>query len=128
MLLPKEHNLTVEKILCLMMSEGFSKCEIWKESDFIRTHCGTKKWRSHSIASKKMNILQDIGFSSKDAQRIVIMEGCQKLTKANLSLLGQPLAIGSIEELSNHTEFQDSIVTGIEIKGIRRNKLIIKIN
>lgn len=118
---------TVIKILPLFLCNGFEKCEIWKDSDYIRTHCGTKKWRSHKIASKKMDILQDIGFSSKDAQRLVIMEGSQKVNKKNLSLLGSSLVVGSVEELCNHSELWDYTVTDIIIKGITRRKLIIKV-
>ena len=48
--------------------------------------------------------------------------------KKNLSLVGNPMAKGSIEELSNYTELWDYTVTDIEIKGFGRKKLIIQIN
>ena len=79
------------------------------------------------IAAKKMDILQEIGFSSEDAQRLVIMEGSQKVNKKTLSLLGTPLAIGSVAELLNHTEVWDYTVTKIIIRGIVRRKIIIKV-
>lgn len=75
-----------------------------------------------------MDALQNMGLSSVDAQKLVIMEGTQKINKNNLSLLGNPIAKGSIEELSNCTELWDYTVTSIEIKGFRRKRLIIQTN
>lgn len=119
-------DITVKSILSLFIGCGFSKCEVWKESDYIEVH-RKKKLRCYRIASAKINDLQKIGFSSVDAQRLVIMEGTQKINKTNLSLLGNPIAKGSAEELSNYTELWDCIVTNIEIKGFARKKLIIRI-
>ena len=48
-----DNSMTVKTALYLFMDKGFSKCEIWKESDYIQVHHGTKKYRSHRIASKK---------------------------------------------------------------------------
>lgn len=121
------HYMTVKSILFLFVNQGFSKCEIWRESEYIKVH-KKKNMRQHLIASAKMDILQNIGFSSVDARKLVLMEGSQKVNKKNLSLLGNPMAKGSVEELSNHTELWDYTVTGIEIKGFRRKKLIIQIN
>lgn len=121
------HDMTVKSILFLFMNQGFSKCEIWKESDYIKVH-RKKNLRQHLIASAKMDALQNIGLSSVDAQKIVLMEGSQKVNKKNLSLVGNPMAKGSIEELSNYTELWDYTVTDIEIKGFGRKKLIIQIN
>lgn len=40
-----------------------------------------KRFRSHRIASKKMDLLYEAGMAYKDAQKLVIMEGEQKLIK-----------------------------------------------
>lgn len=61
----------------------------------------------------------------KDAQKFVIMEGKQKVNKTNLSLLGEPLWIGTIEELSNKQNLWNKSVCDCCINGLFRNKIQI---
>lgn len=42
-----------------------------------------------------MNLLHEAGMDYKDAQKLVIMEGKQKVNKTNSSLLGKTLWIGT---------------------------------
>ena len=121
------NEITVKDILYLLIGKGFSKCEVWEKSDYIKVY-KKKNLKQHLIASAKINALQNAGLSSTDAQRLVLMEGSQKINKNNLSLLGKPIVKGSAEEISNRTELWDYTVTNIEIKGFRRKKLIIQIN
>ena len=61
----------------------------------------------------------------KDAQKLVIMEGEQKVNKTNSSLLGEPLWIGTIEELSNKQNLWNKSVCDCCIKGLFRKKIQI---
>lgn len=96
-----DENITIKQIVYLLISCGFQKCELWTEKAYINANHHTKRFRSHRIASKKMNLLHEAGMDYKDAQKLVIMEGKQKVNKTNSSLLGKPLWIGTIQELSN---------------------------
>lgn len=72
-----------------------------------------------------MDLLHEAGMDYKDAQKLVIMEGKQKVNKTNLSLLGEPLWIGTIEELSNKQNLWNKAVCYCHIKGLFRNKIQI---
>ena len=61
----------------------------------------------------------------KDAQKLVIMEGKQKVNKTNSSLLGKPLWIGTIQELSNKQSLWNKSVCDCCIKGLFRKKIQI---
>ena len=50
-------NVTVKQIVYLLISCGFQKCELWTEKAYINANHGTKRFRSHRIASKKMDLL-----------------------------------------------------------------------
>ena len=58
----------------------------YTEKAYINANHHTKRFRSHRIASKKMNLLHEAGMDYKDAQKLVIMEGKQKVNKTNSSL------------------------------------------
>ena len=75
-----------------------------------------------------MDILHENGLPYSTAQKLVLMEGDQKVNKNSLSLLGTPIYVGSIEDLSNKQEFWNTIVETVDITGIfRKNiKIIIK--
>ena len=118
-------NVTVKQIVYLLISCGFQKCELWTEKAYINANHGTKRFRSHRIASKKMDLLYEAGMSYKDAQKLVIMEGEQKVNKTNLSLLGKPLWIGTIEELSYKQNLWNKSVCDCCIKGLFRKKIQI---
>ena len=72
-----------------------------------------------------MDLLYEAGMSCKDAQKLVIIEGEQKVNKTNLSLLGKPLWIGTIEELSNKQNLWNKSVCDCCIKGLFRKKIQI---
>ena len=118
-------NVTVKQLVYLLMSCGFRKCELWEQKAYINANHKTKEFRSHRIASKKMDLLHKAGMDYKDAQKLVIMEGKQKVNKTNLSLLGEPLWIGTIEELSNKQNLWNKAVCYCHIKGLLRNKIQI---
>ena len=94
-----DENVLVKQLVYLLMSCGFRKCELWTQKAYINANHNTKEFRSHRIASKKIDLLHEAGMAYKDAQKLVIMEGKQKINKTNLSLLGEPLWTGTIEEL-----------------------------
>jgi len=72
-----------------------------------------------------MDLLHKAGMAYKDAQKLVIMEGKQKVNKTNLSLLGEPLWTGTIEELSNKQNLWNKSVLDCNIKGLFRKKIQI---
>ena len=118
-------NVTVKQLVYLLISCGFRKCELWTQKAYINANCKTKTLRSHRIASKKIDLLHEAGLAYKDAQKFVIMEGKQKVNKTNLSLLGEPLWIGTIEELSNKQNLWNKSVCDCCINGLFRNKIQI---
>lgn len=119
------NGIKLKQLVFLFVNKGFKKCEIWEEREYLQTHFGTHKWRSHIIASRKIDLLHKIGLSYTNAQKFVIMEGRQKVNKDNLALLGSLIWIGSIDELSNQRNLWDKNVTDFHIKGIFRNKIEI---
>lgn len=120
-----DENVTVRQIVYLLISCGFQKCELWTREAYINVNHTTKRFRSHRIASKKMDLLHEAGMAYKDAQKLVIMEGKQKVNKTNLSLLGEPLWTGTIEELSNKQNLWNKSVFDCHIKGLFRKKIQI---
>lgn len=120
-----DENITIKQIVYLLISCGFQKCELWIEKAYINANHHTKRFRSHRIASKKMNLLHEAGMDYKDAQKLVIMEGKQKVNKTNSSLLGKPLWIGTIQELSNKQSLWNKSVCDCCIKGLFRKKIQI---
>ena len=120
-----DEHVTVRQIVYLLINCGFQKCELWTQKAYINVNHHTKKFRSHRIASKKMDLLHKAGMAYKDAQKLVIMEGKQKVNKTNLSLLGEPLWTGTIEELYNKQNLWNKSVLDCEIKGLFRKKIQI---
>ena len=118
-------NVTVNQLIYLFTHCGFKKVELWTEKAYRLTHCKSKEWRAHLIASKKIDLLHELGMSYKDAQKLIIMEGGQKVNKTNLSLLGEPLWTGTIEELSSKQNLWNESVCDCHIKGLFRNKVQI---
>lgn len=119
---------TVKKLLWLMVNQGFTKCELWRHSEYLVTHhYKSKTALSHFIAAKKMDILEKRGLSKQDAQKLVLMEGSQKVNKQNKSILGSPLISGTVEELTNHQELWNIPIEHFYFEGIFRRKLIITI-
>lgn len=103
----------------------FESVNFGHKKAYINANCKTKTLRSHRIASKKIDLLHEAGLAYKDAQKFVIMEGKQKVNKTNLSLLGEPLWIGTIEELSNKQNLWNKSVCDCCINGLFRNKIQI---
>lgn len=120
-----DENVTVKQIVYLLISCGFQKCELWTQKAYINVNHTTKRFRSHRIASKKMDLLHEAGMAYEDAQKLVIMEGKQKVNKTNLSLLGIPIWTGTLDELSNKQNLWDKTVCNCYIKGLFRNRIQI---
>ncbi len=120
-----DENVMVRQLVYLLINCGFQKCELWTQKAYINVNHTTKRFRSHRIASKKMDLLHKAGMAYKDAQKLVIMEGKQKVNKTNLSLLGEPLWTGIIEELSNKQNLWNKSVLDCNIKGLFRKKIQI---
>lgn len=120
-------NITIKQIIPLLINCEFKECELWTEKEYRLTHSHTKKFRSHMIASKKIDLLAKSGIDYKDAQKWVILEGNQRVNKKNLSVLGIPFWTGKIEELLNKIDcqFQNMQVCDCQIEGIFRRKIII---
>lgn len=116
---------SIELTISCKVARIFQKCELWTEKAYINANHTIKRFRSHRIASKKMDLLYEAGMSCKDAQKLVIMEGEQKVNKTNLSLLGKLLWIGTIEELSNKQNLWNKSVCDCCIKGLFRKKIQI---
>lgn len=117
--------ITVKQLIRLLMRCGLKKCELWKINEYILVHSRSKAFRRHLIASKKMDLLHEAGLAYNDAQRLVIMEGTQKVNKRNLSLLGTSIWTGTINELYNQQSFCDKFVCDCHINGLFRNKIQI---
>lgn len=120
-----DENVMVRQLVYLLINCGFQKCELWTQKAYINVNHTTKRFRSHRIASKKMDLLHKAGMAYKDAQKLVIMEGKQKVNKTNFSLLGEPLWTGTIEELSNKQNLWNKSVLDCNIKGLFRKKIQI---
>lgn len=120
-----DENVMVRQLVYLLINCGFQKCKLWTQKAYINVNHTTKRFRSHRIASKKMDLLHKAGMAYKDAQKLVIMEGKQKVNKTNLSLLGEPLWTGTIEELSNKQNLWNKSVLDCNIKGLFRKKIQI---
>lgn len=118
-------NILLKQLVFLLVNKGFKKCEVWNEGEYVKAHNGTKEWRSHAIASKKIEILHNNGLSYADAQKAVILHGAQKVNKQNIALLGTPIWNGGIEELSNNQQLWNKQVRNCFIKGLFRKKVII---
>lgn len=118
-------NVTIKQLVCLLMNCGFRKCELWTQKAYINANHASKRFRAHRIASKKMDLLHEAGLDYKDAQKLVIMEGKQEVNKINLSLLGEPLWTGTIEELSNEQNLWNKSVCDCNISGLFRNQIQI---
>ena len=117
--------VTVKQLVYLLISCGFRKCELWTYEAYINANHKSKEFRSHRIATKKMDLLHEAGMDYKDEQKFVLMEGKQKVNKTNLSLLGEPLWNGTIEELSNKQNLWNKSVCDCYIKGLFRKKIQI---
>lgn len=118
-------NVTVKQFVFLSLNCGFKKCELWAEKAYRQTHHNSKAFRSHIIASKKMDLLSKAGLEYRDAQKLIIMEGNQRVNRKNLSLLGIPIWTGTLEELSNKQNLWDKLVCDCYIKGLFRKKIQI---
>ena len=116
--------VTVKQLVYLLISCGFRKCELWTHEAYINANHKSKEFRSHRIATKKMDLLHEAGMDYKNEQKFVLMEGKQKVNKTNLSLLGEPLWNGTIEELDileQRNLDSGNLETGIPAAGNRLN-------
>ena len=117
-------NLSLKTALFLFINKGFTKCEIWSQRDYCMTH-HCRRLIPHRIAARKINMLISEGMPEGMAVAIVSSGGREKMTKANLALLGKPIAVGTIETLSDDTRLWNKTVVDVKILGFRRTKLII---
>ena len=62
--------VTVKQLVYLLISCGFRKCELWTYEAYINTNHKSKEFRSHRIATKKMDLLHEAGMDYKDAQKL----------------------------------------------------------
>lgn len=118
------HNVTIKQCVNLALAFGFRKCELWTDKDYAATHTNRARM-SHMIATKKINLLLEIGVDYAHAQRAVIMEGRQKLNKRNMSLLGSPIWAGTLSELYNSPHMWNKMVDSCHVKGLFRKTVQI---
>lgn len=118
------NGLSLKEALYYFINKGFTECEVWGEYDYCLTH-KNGRITSHLIAARKIDMLILKGVPEERAVTIVSLGGRQKLVERNLNLLGKPIAVGTVETLSNDTRLWNKIVTDIEFLGFRRTKLII---
>ena len=121
-------NISLKQFCFLMLNCKFKKCELWTYTAYTRVHHHTKSFRSHMIASAKMDLLTKAGLEYSTAQKLVIMEGNQRINKKNLSLLGVPIWTGTLDELFNYQNLWNESVCDCYVKGFFRKKLQIIIN
>jgi hypothetical protein len=125
---PDDKFINLKYLVYLLLNCEFKRCTLWYEEDYLITHAKTNMWKSHMIASKKMDILREQGLAYPYAQKWVILEGKQKINKKNLALLGKPIFTGTLEDLSNKCDLWNKEVCGCHVSGIFRNKLEIIIH
>ena len=120
-----DKNITIKQAASLLLNCGFKKCELWTEKAHVQRYHNSKAFRSHMIASKKMDLLTESGLDYKTAQMLVIMEGNQRVNRKNLLLLGKPVWSGTLEELSNRQELLNELVCDCSIEGLFRKTIQI---
>jgi hypothetical protein len=120
-------NITVRQLIILSIGFGFKRCELWTDRAYVQTHHPNKKFLSHRIASKKIDLLIKAGFSDLSATKLVLLEGEQKVNKKNLALLGEPTYVGTLDGLGNKdkADLWDKLVYEYHVTGIVRRKVII---
>lgn len=120
-------NITVRQLIILSIGFGFKRCELWTDRAYVQTHHPNKKFLSHRIASKKIDLLIKAGLSDRAALTLVSLEGEQKVNKKNLALLGEPTYVGTLDGLGNKdkADLWDKLVFEFYVTGIVRKKVII---
>jgi len=120
-------NITVRQFIILSLGFGFKRCEVWTVSAYVQTHHPNKKFLSHRISSKKIDLLIKAGFSDSSATKLVLLEGEQKVNKKNLALLGEPTYVGTLDGLGNkdNADLWDKLMFEYYVTGIVRKKVII---
>lgn len=129
MMLLTNKNITVKQLIMFSLGFGFKRCELWTDGAYLQTHYMSKKFLSHRISSKKVDLLIKAGLSHSAALRLVLLEGEQKVNKKNLALLGEPTYVGTLDGLCNKdkADLWDKLVYGYHVTGIVRKKVIIVI-
>ena len=117
-------NVTIKQCVNLALAFGFRKCELWTTKDYAATHT-TRSRMSHMIATKKINMLLEIGVDYSHAYWAVMMEGRQKLNKRNMALLGLPIWTGTLSELYNSPHMWNKMVDSCHVKGLFRKTVQI---
>lgn len=122
-------NVTVGQLIILSLGFGFKRCEVWTVSAYVQTHHPNKKFLSHRISSKKIDLLIKAGYSELSALWLVLLEGKQKVNKKNLALLGEPTYVGTLDGLGNkdNADLWDKLMFEYYVTGIVRKKVIIVI-
>lgn len=117
--------ISLQQLCFLLINCGFKKCELWERSTYAKRYGGSKEYRSDMIASEQIELLHEAGMTYKEAVIQLCLSGEPKYNKANLSLLGTPIWIGTIEELSNRSDLWSKYVYDCRIFGLFRNKIQI---
>jgi hypothetical protein len=117
--------INLKPFICMLSNCGFKRCTLWHEKEYLMTHTKTRMWKSHMIASRKIDILHSQGLPYSVAQKWVLLEGNQNVTKKNLALFGKPIFHGTLEELSKICYLWNEDVCDFHISGIFRNRIEI---
>lgn len=59
-------NVIIKQLVYLLMSYSFQKCKLWEQEAYINANHKTKEFRSHKIASKKIDLLHEAEMNYKN--------------------------------------------------------------
>lgn len=121
-------DMTVKQVACLSQKIGIKKYELWEIGDYGRTHWHTKDFLSHLIASKQIDSLIKMGYTSHAAMFFTVIGGSPRVNKKNLALLGSPMGFGHICELLEDPYWKDVPVDTVSTKGLFRKTIEIVVD
>ena len=100
---------------------------MWEEGAYAWRFSGTREIRRARMENELINQLKEIvGYDT--AFKLVVLAGEPSLNKSNLALLGVPVYVGTIEELTNKVTLLNRTVTNCYRFGLFRNKIRIIID
>lgn len=119
--------ISLKQLSYLLVNCGFRKCEVWEERLYAWRFGGTRRTRRARIECELINRLQEVvGYNI--AFKLVALAGEASLNKNNLALLGVPVYVGTIEELTNKVNLWHKTVINCYTFGLFRNKIRIIID
>lgn len=119
--------VSLKQLSYLLINCSFKKCEVWEEGAYAWRFSGTREIRRARIENELINQLKEIvGYDT--AFKLVVLAGEPSLNKSNLALLGVPVYVGTIEELTNKVTLLNRTVTNCYRFGLFRNKIRIIID